>query len=192
MIMLFLLTDATISYAKKEKIIVNNYQEIKAIYISYLEYYDHFYGNSKIVNQAKIDKMIDNIKSIGFNTIFLQVSPFSDSIYESKLFPYSLTLTGKEGKNPGFDYLDYFLKKAHQNKMSLHAWINPYRISFDNNTDSLSSNNPAIKLLNTSNLKIDIKGIYYNPASEIVKNLIVNEVLEIINNYDVDGICFDD
>ena len=192
-IMFFFLIDATISFAKNNnKKSEKKDENIKGIYISYLEYYDNFYGNSKTINQSRIDKMIDNIKEIGFNTIFLHVSPFSDSIYNSKIFPFSKTLTGIEGKNPGFDYLDYFIKKAHQNNMYLHAWINPYRISFDNNTSNLSKDNPALKLVNTTNIKIDNNGIYYNPASEIVKNLILRQVEEIINNYDVDGIHFDD
>lgn len=194
LILSFLGLDATIGYTKKNNSIMvdNKVERIRAVYISYLEYYDNFYGGSKKVNETKIDKMIDNIKNIGFNTIILHVSPFSDSIYNSKIFPYSITLTGTEGKNPGFDYLEYFIKKSHQNNMLLYAWINPYRVSFEQNISNLSQNNPAVQLLNTSSIKIDKNGIYYNPASEIVKELIINQVEEIISNYDVDGIHFDD
>ena len=186
--------DATISYAKKAnyEIKENTDQEIRAIYISYLEYLNHFSGGSKKVNQTKISKMIDNISSLNFNTILLHVSPFSDSIYESKLFPYSYTLTGKEGKNPGFDYLEYFIKIAHSKGIKVHAWINPYRISFSEDITKLSDKNPAKKLINTSNIKINKKGVYYNPASLVVKNLIIRQVEELINKYSIDGIHFDD
>ena len=194
LILSFLGADATIAYVKGEnnKIVNNKIVDIKAVYISYLEYYDNFYGGSIKVNKAKIDKMIDNVKDLGLNTIILHVSPFSDSIYNSKIFPYSSTLTGIEGKNPGFDYLDYFIYKTHQDNMLIYAWINPYRISFNSNIDNLCSDNPALKFINTSNIKIDKNGIYYNPASELVKDLIVNQVFEIISNYNVDGIHFDD
>ena len=194
LILSFLSIDATISYAKRNnnKEVQEKITSIKAIYISYLEYYDNFFNGSKTINETKIDKMLDNIKSIGFNTVILHVSPFSDAIYNSKIFPYSIALTGTEGKNPGFDYLEYFINKTHQNNMYLYAWINPYRISFDNSFDNISSNNPAYKFINTSNIKVDSKGIYYNPASEIVKELIVNQVNEIITNYNVDGIHLDD
>ena len=192
-IILFFLIDASISYAKKSDNIKKNIDtEIRAIYISYLEYLSYFNGNSKTINQTKIDKMIDIIKEKDINTIILHVSPFSDSIYKSSIFPYSYTLTGKEGKNPGFDYLEYFIKKAHLKDIKVHAWINPYRISFDSNIDGISKLNPAYKLLNTTSVYIDKNGIYYNPASEIVKELIINQVNEIIDNYDVDGIHFDD
>ena len=193
LILSFFTIDAAVNNIKKnDNIVKAEIKEIRAVYISYLEYYDNFSGGSKTINQSKIDKMINNLKMDKFNTIILHVSPFSDSIYNSKIFPYSSTLTGVEGKNPGFDYLDYFIKKAHLNNMQLYAWINPYRISFDNNINNLSKDNPALKFIDTTNIKIDKKGIYYNPASEIVKNLILRGVEEIINNYDVDGIHFDD
>ncbi len=193
-IILFFFLDATISYAKRKNYIVENIQndEMRAIYISYIEYLNHFYGGSKTINQAKIDKMMEKIKNYNLNCILLHVSPFSDSIYESKLFPYSYTLTGKEGHNPGFDYLDYFIKVAHQKKIKVYAWINPYRISFSNETKDISITNPAYKLLETSSVGISRKGIYYNPASTIVKDLLIKQIEEIIDNYNVDGIHFDD
>ena len=190
LIIFFLLIDATIGYAKQNK--KNLTEDIKAIYISYLEYLDNFVGNSKSINEKKIDKMIDNINNLGFNWIIVHVSPFSDSIYNSKYFPYSHTLTGMEGKNPGFDYLEYFIKSAHQKKISVHAWINPYRISDTQNIDKLSKENPAYNLIGTTHVKIDGKGIYYNPASEIVKNILLDQIDELIRNYDIDGIHFDD
>ena len=197
LILSFLGIDATINYVKKqdekvEVVVEDTKQEIRAVYISYLEYMNNFYGGSVSINKTKIDKMIDNLSMDHFNVIILHVSPFSDSIYESKLFPYSYTLTGTEGKNPGFDYLDYFIKKSHSKNIQIYAWINPYRVSFENNTKKISEDNPAYQLLNTSNILIDNKGIYYNPASEIVKNLILRQVEEIINYYPVDGIHFDD
>ena len=194
LILFFLLFDATIGYAKKggKNSIDLVDRTVRAIYISYLEYYNNFYGGSKSINQVKIDKMVDKIYEEKFNTIILHVSPFSDSIYSSNLFPYSHTLTGKEGKNPGFDYLDYFITASHRKNIKLYAWINPYRITFDSNFNNISTSNPAYKLMNTSSVYVDSKGIYYNPASSIVKKLIIDQVKEIINNYNVDGIHFDD
>ena len=190
LIITFFLIDTNIASKKKEIIIEK--ENIKAIYISYIEYLDNFLGNSKTINETKIKMMIDNISEIGFNTIFLHVSPFSDSIYNSKILPYSYTLTGTEDKNPGFDYLDYFIKIAHLKKIKVHAWINPYRIRSDNKKELISEKNPAYKLLNTNNILISKNGIYYNPSSEIVKELVISEIEEIINNYQIDGIHFDD
>lgn len=165
---------------------------IKFIYVSYLEYLNNFSGNTINANKNKIDEMISNIRLNNFNSIILQVSPFSDAIYDSQIFPYSYSLTGVEGKNPGFDYLEYFLKKAHAKKIKVHAWINPYRISSKNDVNSISDNNPAKAMINTENIGVGEKGIYYDPSSELVKKLIEKQVIELIKNYDLDGIHFDD
>lgn len=188
MFIIFLVGDA---------LVVNNKElieefEIRGIYISYLEYLTYFQGNSLSINKAYINKMLDNIHSLKFNTIFLHVSPFSDSIYNSKIFPYSYTLTGVEGKNPGMDYLEYFIQESKKRNIKVHAWINPYRISLDNDINKLSKDNPAYLLINTNDVKVSNLGIYYNPASSKVIDLIIKQVYELIENYDIAGIHFDD
>ena len=188
----FLVIDASFIHNNLIKTINITDKEIRFIYISYLEYLSNFQGNSITINKAKINKMIDNIVFYNFNTIILHVSPFSDAIYNSQIFPYSSTLTGEEGKNPGFDYLEYFIKIAHQKNIKIHAWINPYRISSQKKIETLSNKNPSNKFLNTEHISITDKGIYYDPTSELVKDLILNQVRELIKNYSIDGIHFDD
>ena len=190
-IILFLLGD-TFVMSKKNNLVLKDDSEIRGIYISYLEYLTYFKNNSLTINKAYINKMLDNINSLNINTIFLHVSPFSDAIYKSKIFPYSYTLSGTEGKNAGMDYLEYFIKEAHKRNIKVHAWINPYRISNNNDVSVISSNNPAYKLLNTNDVKICENGIYYNPASSRVLDLLLKQISEIITNYQVDGIHLDD
>lgn len=172
--------------------IVESSEIVKGIYISYLEYLTYFQGRDNLINEAYINKMLDNISFLGFNTIFLHVSPFSDAIYKSNIFPSSYTITGLEGKELNMDYLDYFLKEAHQRNIKVHAWINPYRISNENDETKISNSNPAYELLKTGDAKVVKSGIYYNPASPKVLDLILKQVYEIISNYNVDGIHLDD
>jgi len=178
--------------SKKEYNMENNDEEIRGIYISYLEYLSYFQNNNINVNKSYINKMLDQIRDNKFNNIFLHVSPFSDSIYKSNIFPYSYTLTGTEGKDPGMDYLDYFIKESHLRNIKVHAWINPYRISNTTDINKLSSNNPAITFLKTGDAKITKTGIYYNPSSSKVIDLLIKQIYEIITNYEVDGIHLDD
>ncbi len=174
---------------KKDKI---QDTEKRAIFISYLEYLTYFRGNTSSIQKSYINKMLDNIKGNGFNMIILHVSPFSDAIYNSKILPYSYTLTGTEGKNPGFDLLEYFLKVSHSHQLEVHAWINPYRISNGNDVSAICSTNPARKWLGTNHVGIYNNGIYYNPASPLVHDLIINIVKELVTNYEIDGVHFDD
>ena len=167
--------------------------ERRAVFISYIELGNYIRG--KDVSDAKktIDDMIKNVNNFGFNMIILQVRSFSDAIYPSTIFPSSRSVVNMEGDTLSFDILDYFIKIAHKNNIELHAWINPYRISNDTDINIISKDNPAYKLLNTNSIKIiDNVGIYYNPASSEVFDLILDGIEEIIKNYDVDGIHFDD
>ena len=148
---------------------------------------------SMILYNSRNQLAIKNVNNFGFNMIILQVRSFSDAIYPSTIFPSSRSVVNMEGDNLSFDVLDYFIKIAHKNNIELHAWINPYRISNDTDINVISKDNPAYKLLNTNSIKvIDNVGIYYNPASSEVLDLILDGIEEIIKNYDVDGIHFDD
>ena len=191
-IITFLIGNAYVSSKKNLKRIKDTNYVIKGIYISYIEYLNYFQGNNRDINQNIINKMLDKIKEHGFNTIFLHVSPFSDSIYNSSILPYSYTLTGIEGKSPALDYLRYFLEEAHKRSLYLHAWINPYRISSSSDISKLASNNIARNFIESGDASITKNGIYYNPASPKVLELLLKFIKEIIINYDVDGIHLDD
>ena len=167
--------------------------EKRGVYISYIEYLKYFKNQSEDIIKQQINHMIETIKDYNLNMILLQVRPFSDAIYKSEIYPMSYTITGEEGKEIKLDILEYFIKKAHEENIEIHAWINPYRIRNKTDTTSISEKNPCQKWLGTTKVKIiEGKGIYYNPASEEVISLVVSGVQEIIKNYDVDGIHFDD
>lgn len=187
---------AIIIFSKNSKgtiIVEENKKEDRGVFISYIEYGTYLKGKSETEQKIKIIEMINNLKSKGYNLILLQVRPFSDAIYNSKIFPVSSTISGKEGKKLNYDVLKYFIDIAHKNSIKVHAWINPYRIRSNSDVNSISGENPSYKWIKekSDNVQID-KGIYYNPASPIVLNLIISGVVEIVSNYDVDGILYDD
>lgn len=144
-----------------------------------------------LMNEA--DEILNDCEELGFNTIFLQVHPTGDALYNSGIFPYSRWLTGSEGTAPDgdIDILEYWIYCAHERGMELHAWINPYRITIGNASfDSLSPLNPAKQ---HPEYTIEYKGnYYYNPALPEVRQLITDCATEIADNYDIDGIHMDD
>lgn len=165
--------------------------EKRGVFVSYIELNYYLKGKEVGVSKKNIDKMISNIKEFGFNMIILQVRSFSDAIYPSEIFPWSSTVSVNEGEDPGYDVLNYFIKKAHQEGILIYAWINPYRVRTNEDVDSISSKNPAYKYIGTDTLFVQ-EGIFYNPAKKEVEDLIVSGVLELVNNYRVDGVLFDD
>lgn len=170
--------------------------ELRGVWVSTvanIDYPSRQTTNSETLKSEMIE-ILDNCKSMGFNAVFLQVRPCGDAFYNSSVFPWSKYLTGTQGVAPdnGFDPLRFAVEEAHNRGIQLHAWINPYRItnsSSDNN--KLASNNPAI--LNPGLVLTDSNGkMYYNPGDSASIDLIVNGAVEIVENYDVDGIHMDD
>lgn len=150
-------------------------------------------GLSAEALRKEMDAIVSNCKSIGLNTIFFQVRPMGDALYPSAYFPWSVYLSGEQGVGPeeGFDPLAYFIQKAHAEDLALHAWINPYRIGTGSNVkEHLSADNPAV-LHPEYTVSCD-SGLYYNPGHPEARKLILNGVAELVRNYDVDGIHFDD
>ncbi len=173
----------------KERSVV---KEKRVVFISYIELSEYLKNKNEQEAKKNIDEMINNINKFKFNVVVLQVRSFSDSIYESKYYPWSKVICDKEGDKYSFDVLDYFIKKTHQNNIELHAWINPYRVRTTNSIDDISKINPAYKMINSNDINISDNGIYYNPASIKVQKLIKDGIEEILSNYEVDGIFFDD
>lgn len=167
-------------------------EEKRAVFISYMELQKYLKGKDIKTAKANINKMISVLKSNKFNMIILQVRSFSDAIYESQYFPWSMVISESEGEAYHFDVLAYFIEMSHKNNLELHAWINPYRIRTNNDVSTISSKNPAYNLLETNDVDISDNGIYYNPASSNVQKLILDGIEEILENYQVDGIHFDD
>lgn len=168
-------------------------QEIKAVYLSYIELNKYFDNKTEEESKIKIEEILTNLEKDGFNWIFLHTRSFSDSIYPSKIFPVNYSITRDEKKKISFDLLKHFTEKAHEKNIKVHAWINPFRIRNNIDLGSITANNPCFKYLGTEHVKIiEGTGIFYNPASKEVQNLIVEGILEIVKNYKIDGIHLDD
>ena len=161
-------------------------EEVKGVFISYIELSEKIKGQKEEQAKKNIDEMIKNIRDFQLNTIILQVRPMTDAIYLSSIFPYSDFVKGESS----FDVLDYFLKVAHKNHLKLIAWINPYRISNREDISIISKDSPAYPYLNTDTIYIH-QGIYWNPAKEEVTDLIVAGIREVLE-YPIDGIIMDD
>ena len=165
--------------------------DMRGVWITYMELsMENEADKSEAAFRKKFEKIADDCVSFGFNTLIVQVRPFGDALYPSKLYPASHILTGEQGKSPGYDALKIMCESCRKRGLSLHAWINPYRVTASQTPAKLSADNPYRK-----NPSIGIKtesGIILNPADETARQLIVDGVREIVSQYPVDGIHFDD
>ena len=117
---------------------IESSDEKRGIFVSYIDLSKYIKNSNSNISQNNIIKLLDNVSSLNFNMIVLQVVSFSDSIYKSNIYPWSSVISSYEGVAPGYDVLDYFIKKAHERGILVYIWINPYRVRSSNNIDSIT------------------------------------------------------
>lgn len=166
-------------------------EEMCGVWVSYMELsMENESSKTQKAFEDKFTEIAQKCRESGFNTLIVQVRPFCDALYKSSYFPWSHILTGTQGENPQYDALQIMCDICKENNLKIHAWINPYRVSSNETPKKISDNNPYIK-----NSEIGIKtdnGIFLDPSNETAQQLICDGVKEIAENYDVDGIQFDD
>lgn len=148
-------------------------------------------GLDAAAQKKEADAILDKVKDLGLNAIFLQVRPCADALYKSNVYPWSSVLTGTQGKDPGYDPLEYFVEGAHKRGLKIMAWINPYRVQTKADVSALCAESPAVLHPDWTVTTSDGQ-LYFDPGVPAVRDMIENGIMEIVENYDVDGIVFDD
>lgn len=168
-----------------------NFDEMRGVWISYIELsMENEQDKSERAFREKFEKIAENCRGFGLNTLIVQVRPFGDALYKSEYYPWSHILTGTQGENPGYDPLEVMCEISNNYNLNIHAWVNPYRVTLNNKPQKLSDDNPY-SMDNSIGLKTET-GIILDPSNEKARNLIVDGIIEIVKNYDIDGIQFDD
>ncbi len=154
-------------------------------------------GNSYTIIKQQKNEMIeylDILQAANLNAIYFQVRPMADALYQSSYEPWSSYLTGGRGVRSSLDALEFVVEECHARGMECHAWINPYRWA-TTATGWVTPQDLALKeaglLISYTNSSGAVTTIL-NPALDETNERIVNVCREIIQNYDVDGIIFDD
>lgn len=146
-------------------------------------------GLSAQQQRQEFTDMLDVAKKLHFNTVIVQVRPTADTFWPSNLEPWSYYLTGKQGKNPGYDPLAFMVKEAHKRGLAIHAWFNPFRVQ-NNAKATLSATHPAKKhpdwIITYGGKK------YYNPAIPAARKHAIAVITQAAEKYDLDGIHLDD
>lgn len=169
-------------------------QEVRGIWISYFELEVMLKNKSESDFRSAYEAMINNLVRDGFNTVYVQVRPFSDALYLSPSVPSSYMMTGVEGSKMNYDPMKIMIELTHAKQLKFEAWLNPYRVRIPYVKASISKANIASKWLNDkSNRVVKLStGTFFNPSDPSVNAMFVKEVTYIVENYKVDGIHLDD
>ena len=144
------------------------------------------------LQKQELQQKLDALAKGNHNAVCLQVRSFSDAIYKSSYEPWADCLTGTRGQDPGYDPLAFAIEEAHKRGLELHVWVNPFRVT---SSGTLSTDDPVwknagqwiIKYYNSS-----FKGQIIDPGYPEAREYVHKVFMEIVNNYDIDGILMDD
>ena len=172
--------------------------EMRAVWVPYLSLDQSKIGQGQEAFQKAFDEIVSQAKEYGLNTLIVHVRPFGDAMYPSEIYPWSHLLTGTQGGDPGFDPLEYMVRKTHEAGMQFHAWLNPLRIQSKGTPSILAPDHLYTQWREDSDPNNDDwvvdweEGKYFNPAYPEVREKIIEGIREIVENYPVDAIHFDD
>ena len=190
--LIILLFATAIGYAQKREMHPKN--EFRAVWIATVVNIDWPKNSTDSVEKQKIDfiEILDTYKKMNYNAVIVQIRSVGDALYPTILAPWSRYLTGREGKapSPNYDALQWMIAEAHTRGFEFHAWLNPYRATFDLKTETLS---PSHDYYKHREWMIEYGGkYYYNPALPEVQKHLTDIVEEVVIKYDIDAIHFDD
>lgn len=176
-----------------------NYEYMKGIWLYQYKTQSLFKNNGVQRDEAdyreKVRTICSNLQRDGYNTLFLQVRGHGDSFYPSELFPPTTFVVNSYTDSFVYDPLEIFCEIAHEYKISLHAWINPYRLLTASQMSKVPEQYAIGKWYNEKegDYVVCVDGRYYcNPAYAEVQQLVIAGAVEICRNYEVDGIHIDD
>ena len=150
--------------------IVKKNKELRGLWLAFYDYKSvGLYNKSKSTFTKNADKVMKKAKATKCNAIFVHVRAFDDAIWKSKTFKASSDIIKKNSgkianKAYAYDRLSILCAKARKYGLEVHAWMNPYRITYSK---------------------------FYNPALKSSRDRVLKAIKEL-SKYDIAGIHFDD
>lgn len=149
-------------------------------------------GLSSDIQKNELIRILDAHQKTGINAVIFQIRPATDAFYGKSRELWSRFLTGNQGlaPSPFYDPLEFAIEEAHKRGMELHAWFNPYRATFDlidyNTSPKHITKQKPEWFFTYGGKKL------FNPGLPEVREYIVGVVMDVVKNYNIDGVHFDD
>ncbi len=171
-----------------------NEEEIRATWISYIDFTTILWGKSEEEFRLYVDEMISDLQQLKLNTIYVHASAFTDAFYDSDYYPTSQFVSGKIGEPLAFDPFGIIVAEAKDAGFRVEAWINPLRSFSEDQMEQVPYESIQRQWLAQNNHYIVLyEGRYYfNPAYSEVHQLVTNVAVELVKKYDIDGVHMDD
>src|SRR5690554_2878852 len=175
-------------YAYPEVEVAEEQGEFRATWIT------HFIGSMPAYSteqafKNEVNAILNNMEINNLNVAIVHMRTHNNALYKSEINPVASWFSSVDFDV--FDPMAYFIDEAHKRGIEFHAWLNPYRVSTTYQRGTIPAANPQTNPANILSNKDNTAHIL-NPALPVVREHVVNTILEIIENYNVDAIHFDD
>lgn len=137
-------------------------------------------------NKARIIKILDEHKKANMTAVIWQVRQSGSSYYQSSYEPWGYYAGGAY---PGFDPLAFVIEEAHKRGLEVHAWFNTFMIS-SNAAGRITATHPDWICTNGEGTAMS-KYFAVSPGIDLVRKYTLDVAMEIVNNYDIDGLHLD-
>ncbi|MCC6333794.1 MAG: family 10 glycosylhydrolase [Myxococcales bacterium] len=138
---------------------------------------------------AELGRIVDVAAAHGINALVFQVRPEADALYQSSREPWSRFLTGTQGRDPGYDPLGELITLAHARAIEVHAWVNPYRAKVSSGSAVAATHISQVLSQHAINYGT---ATVMDPSAPAVRTWVISEIADMVRDYDVDGVHFDD
>jgi len=139
--------------------------------------------STSIDTQEKADEALLRVQAGNFNAVFLRIFCQGHAYYDSALLEKSPTL------EPDYDPLAFVVAQAHRLGLQVHAWFNNGRVGRPYiEPGPILSRHPEWAMVGPDG---GAQIYWLNFARSDVRQFMSDVMLEVVNNYDVDGVHFD-
>ena len=143
-------------------------------------------GSTVAQNQARVREILDNHVAANMNAVLWQARQGGTAYYNSSYEPWGYYAGGSD---PGYDPLAYAVEQAHMRGLELHAWFNTFQAA-STSPGTPAGDHPDWVCRDESNIAMPSSRAL-SPGMPEVRNYLVDVAMEIVNNYDIDGIHLD-
>ncbi len=149
-------------------------------------------GNTPEINTQKkqMIRILDSLAIANMNAVCFQVRCRADAMYKSSYEPWSADLVTVRGMEPGYDPLAFVIEEGHKRGIEVHAWVNPYR--YESQAGQWSGMEGDFRATHPGWILTVNNAAIFDPGLPDVRNYITNVIKEMVTNYDIDGVLFDD
>lgn len=163
--------------------------ELRGVWITRFAYSD----------RAGLEAIIDRAAAANFNAVFVQIRGNGDAYYRSSVEPWAERLSGKLGRDPGWDPLQVAIDRAHMHGMELHAYFNVFSAwttgsavpAAEGSVQHALYEHPDWLAVNSSGQNGDSEYRWFSPGNPAVRAHIAATARDLLASYDVDGLHLD-